>query len=109
MSEIKFERKIKQIETILKQLTDINSDNEIMCNEIIDLLGDLTSYHEDLESDKDSLEEERDDYWNQLEDKAHPYDSLKKSIERYNTGVKSEQENIIKILDDEFNLSLVCL
>lgn len=105
----RFESKIKQIELILDSMQALNPDSKAMCNEIIELLGDLTAYYDNLQEDLDNTTEERDELWNEKESKTIPYDNLKDSINRYNSGVKAEQETILKLLEDEFNLSLVCL
>lgn len=40
---------------------------------------------------------------------TYVYNQLKSSVSRYNEGVKSEQDSIIRLLSDEFGLDLVTL
>ena len=65
----------------------------------------------DLEGQLDQIGEDMENHLRQddSEEMETTYTTLRKSVMRYNLGVKSEQETILRILEDEFYLSLVCL
>jgi hypothetical protein len=111
MSKLTLERRIKEIESSLKQLDKLiplDPDFNDLCEDIIEKLGEIEAIYEDLETDLENMTEEKDILYDEIQSKTD-LQILKESVERYNLGVKSEQETILKILEDEFNLSLVCL
>jgi chromosome segregation ATPase len=121
---------MSDIDSYLHKLAKIDSDNILITDAIQDSLSILEKIHEGMKEELEDLSKELSEAEERLEEleeeiaglnktieefeeaeieKTLPYDQLKQACLRYNTGIKSEQENILKILRDEFDLDLICL
>lgn len=110
MSTLLLEKKTDAVKQLLSPLCE---EDKVA---IFETLEEIVLIYEDAMSEMESkieghLEtiEDLETQIEELQEKSNPHDDLIQSVTRYHLGVKSEQENILKILRDTYDLDLVCL